>query len=151
MKSENNKAKKTSGFPGSFSRSIYGTGLIIILSTIVISTLYYLDKEKFITSFLPQSSNQPEGCEEIANPASVYCQEKEGESENRALEGGTKSFCVFEDGSECEEWQFLRAECKKGEKICKDFCGDGTCQEIVCLAIGCPCAETKTNCPVDCK
>ncbi len=34
---------------------------------------------------------------------------------------------------------------------CKDLCGDGICQEIVCLAIGCPCAETKGSCPQDCK
>lgn len=34
---------------------------------------------------------------------------------------------------------------------CKDLCGDGICQEIVCMAIGCPCAETKETCPEDCK
>ncbi|MDD5145998.1 MAG: hypothetical protein PHF44_04120 [Candidatus Pacebacteria bacterium] len=37
-----------------------------------------------------------------------------------------------------------------GGEICKDLCGDGTCQEIVCLALGCPCAETKQSCPQDC-
>lgn len=34
---------------------------------------------------------------------------------------------------------------------CKDLCGDGTCQEVVCMAIGCPCAESSTSCPGDCK
>lgn len=34
---------------------------------------------------------------------------------------------------------------------CKDKCGDGTCQEIVCMAIGCPCAENSESCPKDCK
>ncbi len=34
---------------------------------------------------------------------------------------------------------------------CKNLCGDGICQEMVCLAIGCPCAETARNCPQDCK
>jgi hypothetical protein len=33
---------------------------------------------------------------------------------------------------------------------CKDLCGDGICQEFVCMAIGCPCAETKETCPQDC-
>lgn len=33
---------------------------------------------------------------------------------------------------------------------CKDECGDGICAEIVCQAIGCPCAETKDSCPKDC-
>ena len=35
--------------------------------------------------------------------------------------------------------------------ICKNLCGDGRCQEIVCLAEGCPCAESKASCPADCK
>lgn len=37
------------------------------------------------------------------------------------------------------------------EAVCNNQCGDGTCQEVVCLAIGCPCAETKENCPQDCE
>lgn len=36
-------------------------------------------------------------------------------------------------------------------KSCKDMCGDGTCQEMVCMAVGCPCPETKESCPADCK
>ncbi|OGY43974.1 MAG: hypothetical protein A2731_02495 [Candidatus Buchananbacteria bacterium RIFCSPHIGHO2_01_FULL_39_8] len=35
--------------------------------------------------------------------------------------------------------------------ICENLCGDGTCQENVCLGSSCPCAETINNCPVDCK
>lgn len=34
---------------------------------------------------------------------------------------------------------------------CKDLCGDGICQEVVCLTIGCPCAETAEGCPQDFK
>lgn len=34
---------------------------------------------------------------------------------------------------------------------CRNLCGDGKCQQIVCMAIGCPCAETKATCPQDCK
>ncbi|MDD5171684.1 MAG: DUF333 domain-containing protein [Candidatus ainarchaeum sp.] len=33
---------------------------------------------------------------------------------------------------------------------CENLCGDGTCQEVVCMAIGCPCAETEESCPADC-
>ena len=36
------------------------------------------------------------------------------------------------------------------QEACEDLCGDGICQEVVCMAIGCPCAETPENCPVDC-
>jgi len=50
----------------------------------------------------------------IANPASVYCQENGGTLEIRTGEdGGQSGFCKFDDGSECEEWSFMRGECKK--------------------------------------
>lgn len=34
---------------------------------------------------------------------------------------------------------------------CVDMCGDGECQEIVCMGIGCPCAESAETCPADCE
>jgi hypothetical protein len=36
-------------------------------------------------------------------------------------------------------------------EFCKDLCGDGICQEVVCMAVGCPCAETAESCPEDCN
>jgi len=38
----------------------------------------------------------------------------------------------------------------KPERWCKNLCGDGICQEITCMAIGCPCPETPETCPEDC-
>lgn len=37
------------------------------------------------------------------------------------------------------------------ECSCKNLCGDGICQEVVCLACGCPCGETSETCPQDCN
>ncbi len=37
-----------------------------------------------------------------------------------------------------------------GSEACKNLCGDGICQEVVCTAISCPCAETAQSCPQDC-
>lgn len=51
----------------------------------------------------------------MANPASVYCEEHEGKVEIRTgADGGQVGICVFEDGSECEEWSFYRGECQPG-------------------------------------
>ncbi len=86
---------------------------------------------------------------QLPNPASVNC-EKHGKLEMRQNKAGTYGVCIFEDGSECEEWAFFRGECKKGEKFCKDKCGDDICDEFVCQAAGCPCAENIDNCPEDC-
>lgn len=33
---------------------------------------------------------------------------------------------------------------------CRDQCGNGACEEIVCLSTDCPCSETAETCPADC-
>lgn len=35
--------------------------------------------------------------------------------------------------------------------ICRNKCGDGACQGIVCTAEGCPCPENILTCPKDCQ
>ena len=47
----------------------------------------------------------------MANPASVFCGEQGGTLDIRAEEAGEVGYCLFEDGSECEEWAFFRGEC----------------------------------------
>ena len=56
--------------------------------------------------------------------------------------GGT---CTTESGT-----VFVKPQ-KDARSACKDLCGDGKCQEIVCMAVGCPCAESPKSCPSDCK
>lgn len=46
---------------------------------------------------------------QIANPASVYCQEQGGKIEIRETPEGQVGWCVFMDGRECEEWEFFRS------------------------------------------
>lgn len=48
---------------------------------------------------------------EIANPASVYCEDQWG---TIVLEDGAW-LCMFDDGSYCEEWSYYRDECQPGE------------------------------------
>ncbi len=51
----------------------------------------------------------------MPNPASVHCIEQGGKLEIRKRpDGGEVGFCVFQDGSECEEWALFRGECKPG-------------------------------------
>jgi putative hemolysin len=52
---------------------------------------------------------------EVANPASVFCEEQDGTVEIRTAEDGSQQgVCVFADGSECDEWAFYRSECQPG-------------------------------------
>lgn len=53
--------------------------------------------------------------------------------------------CISKDGRE-----FVQ-DASSERRACKDLCGDGRCQEIVCMAVGCPCAESPETCSKDCK
>jgi putative hemolysin len=52
----------------------------------------------------------------IANPASEHCVAQGGALEIRQGEGGEVGYCVFPDGSECEEWALMRGECAPGQQ-----------------------------------
>jgi putative hemolysin len=47
---------------------------------------------------------------QIANPASVYCQEQGGKIEIRETAEGQVGWCVFIGGRECDEWEFFRSQ-----------------------------------------
>jgi putative hemolysin len=48
----------------------------------------------------------------MPNPASVYCEQQGFKVEIRtAADGNQAGFCLFPDGSECDEWTYFRGEC----------------------------------------
>jgi len=50
--------------------------------------------------------------EQIANPASVYCDEQGHNLEIRTnADGSQTGYCIFDNGTECEEWAFFRGKC----------------------------------------
>ncbi len=51
---------------------------------------------------------------DMPNPASVHCEDEGGSLEIRDEAGGQVGYCLFPDGSECEEWAFFREECAPG-------------------------------------
>lgn len=53
---------------------------------------------------------------EIANPASVYCIENDGELKFRETDEGTIGVCILPSGEECEEWAYFRGECPAASK-----------------------------------
>ncbi|RPI26913.1 MAG: DUF333 domain-containing protein [Chloroflexota bacterium] len=69
---------------------------------------------------LPVPENTASGADgsQIANPASAYCEQKGGKVDIRTAEDGSQGgVCEFPDGSECEEWAFVRGECAPGSYI----------------------------------
>jgi len=48
----------------------------------------------------------------MPNPASVYCKQQGNKLEIRtAADGNQTGYCIFPDGSECDEWAYFRSEC----------------------------------------
>ena len=51
----------------------------------------------------------------MPNPAAQFCVEQGGRSEIRtAADGSQAGYCLFPDGSECDEWAYYRGECAPG-------------------------------------
>jgi protein-disulfide isomerase len=75
----------------------------------------------------PMQEQDDEGSQaQIANPASVFCVDNGGRLEIRNTDLGQMGFCIFSDGSECEEWAYYRDECTPGGTLIPS---DGTIQE----------------------
>jgi putative hemolysin len=58
----------------------------------------------------PVSTELPQA--DMPNPASVYCEQQGFQSEIRTTADGSQTgYCIFPDGSECDEWAYFRGEC----------------------------------------
>ncbi len=55
----------------------------------------------------------------VPNPASFYCQEMGYELEMRDTDNGTQGICIFPDGKECDEWDFLAGRCGLEFSFCQ--------------------------------
>jgi peptidylprolyl isomerase/FKBP-type peptidyl-prolyl cis-trans isomerase FkpA len=96
------------------------TILIIVLLLIVAGLVYYFG------FYGKKTAGENEGAG-LANPAAVYCQEQGGISEIKTFKSGQRGFCLFSDGSQCEEWDFYRTDCGQGQlkiEILKEGTGD---------------------------
>ena len=84
--------------------------LIIVFILVIVGLVCYF-------SFYQKESPKEE--EEkgagLANPAAVFCEEEGGILENKTFENGTRGFCLFNDGSQCGQWDFFRGDCSKGQ------------------------------------
>lgn len=94
------------------SRGWVGTIIGILFAFLVLAAT-------IILVFLPSNSIiSNEISIMIANPASTYCQKEGGQSNIRQnADGSQTGYCVFSDGSECDEWAFLLKRCSAGQNM----------------------------------
>lgn len=91
---------------------------LIVLAVILILAIGYVsysrnsEQGEFCVSDDVCSVDQNNQNAQLANPASVYCVEHNGTLDIRTDEtGGQYGVCVFDDGTECDEWKFFNGEC----------------------------------------
>lgn len=85
----------------------------------VLFTLFILLGIGFSAACTPNQAN-PTPEPNMPNPASVYCEQNGGKLELRQdAVGGVAGVCVFPYGSECDEWAYIRNECKSGDSLVK--------------------------------
>lgn len=97
------------------------TLVMILLSAFILLTACGSQPLEPTNTPQPTAEEGKEGEESsasMANPASVYCQELGYELEMRETEEGTIGVCIFPDGEECEEWDFLSGRCGQEYSFC---------------------------------
>jgi len=81
----------------------------LVLVVLILGALFLTACGKEEPAPTPTTFESPLG---VPNPASVFCTEKGYQLEIRtAADGSQTGYCIFPDGSECEEWAFYRGEC----------------------------------------
>ncbi|MBW2965051.1 DUF333 domain-containing protein [Candidatus Woesearchaeota archaeon] len=73
------------------------------------------DKTTDTTTGTATDNVQDTGNTQIANPASVFCEEQGGTLTIVDEEAGQTGMCTLANGTVCEEWAYFRGECGSGE------------------------------------
>ena len=68
--------------------------------------------------FASKSSGCPGNVPGTANPAAVYCQDMGYEYSVIDGPDGQRGVCVFDDGSSCDAWDFLKGKCRQDCSYC---------------------------------
>lgn len=96
----------------------------LLIVVLLVCSFFFIKALRPTTEVTNTTSIKTSGTEQtttitgMANPASVYCIDQGGKlSIRNDASGGQYGICVFDDGSECEEWKFFRKECTKGMPV----------------------------------
>lgn len=93
----------------------------VIPKFILILVLVWLSL--LVTSCQQGSSDTRNEPAAVANPASVYCVELGYQLEIRQTDAGEEGVCIFPEGVECPEWDFLAGRCGQEYSFCHQNSG----------------------------
>ncbi|CUR52165.1 Protein of unknown function DUF333 [Nitrosotalea devaniterrae] len=85
-----------------------------------------VDLSKTWSKTTAPSTNTTTNSTSIANPASVYCVNHGGTLDIQTTSAGQTGICKFPNGSQCEEWSYLRGECSPSTTSSNSTASSGT-------------------------
>ncbi|MEM1518474.1 MAG: C1 family peptidase [Nitrososphaerota archaeon] len=85
--------------------------LVMFFFTISVTSIVFALFLSVFTNVSKQTPEEQSYCVGIANPAAVYCKFLGYDYEIVKTEQGDIGYCVFPDGSKCEEWSFYAGKC----------------------------------------
>lgn len=92
---------------------------LVILSLIVLTGCSLFGGKATPTPFPDNPDGEEDPFIGMPNPASFYCEEMGYQLELRETDGGTEGICIFPNGAECEEWEFLAGGCAIEWSFCQ--------------------------------
>lgn len=99
--------------------------VFIIVLLLAVGGVYYFtsfnqmtkDENEISTPTPAEEVEEEEDKTGLANPAAVYCEEQGNETKYIDFKSGTRGFCIFDDGSECLQWDYFEGKCSQGDLI----------------------------------
>jgi putative hemolysin len=89
--------------------------VLICLALLTVACSGPMPPKKVIIIQEPVQGQPPQGGAQIANPASVNCDNKGGTlTIVKRGDGGEYGICTFTDNLQCEEWAMFRGDCPVG-------------------------------------
>ena len=99
-------------------------------------------------ALLPENPSIEPTQANLPNPASVYCEGQGNHLEIRtSADGSQVGVCIFPDGSECEEWAFMRGECGPGTLVPASASPTETAPALAADTPEAPAAAAPTEAP----
>ena len=87
-------------------------GIVAVL--LIAAATATMAREGLLPQLPADGPEEPAVC--VPNPAAVHCLENGGTLDGRQGTYGAYGVCIFDDGSECGQWEFFRGECAPGDK-----------------------------------
>lgn len=91
---------------------------LLIVLLVVLVACQQATVEQPAAPVVDEGETSAEPAAGLANPAAVYCEGLGYRLESRETDAGMDAACIFPDGDECDQWDFLAGRCGQEYSYC---------------------------------